>query len=133
MNPLTKNTLTICFAWIGPVWVIAYLITWIGLGHNFPPPNFVGMTGAELVSEYYGKYQDDIALGMSLCAAIGMLYMGWSTTLASFMTECNDGKSSLFSNLELGGGILTGWLLSFCPAIWLSCAMFVDTIDPEII
>lgn len=123
----------IAFAWIGPVWVLGYLITWIGYGHNLPPPSFMGMTGEQLIADYYGKYQSDIQLGMALCAAIGMLYMGWSTTLATFMVEQNDGQSSLFSNLELGGGILTGWLLSFCPAIWLACAVFAHRVDPEII
>lgn len=133
MNPLTKNTVMIAFAWLGPIWVLAYLVTWIGLGHNFPPPSFMGMSGEQLVAEYYGKYQDDIKLGMSLCAAIGMLYMGWSTTLAAYMVEKDGGKSSLFSNLELGGGILTGWLLSFCPAIWLSCAVYAHVVDPNVV
>lgn len=132
MNPLTNNTLLLGFAWCGPIFVITYLIFWIGLGHNLPPPNFMGMTGAELVSEYYAKYQSDIKLGMSVTTLVGLLYMAWSCTLAAMMKD-DEAGSSVFSNLELAGGLLTGWLLAFCPAIWLSCAVFVHEVDPNVV
>ena len=131
MNPLTKNTLTIGFAWCGPVFVITYLIFWIGFGHNAPPPNFVDMTGAELIAEYYGKFNDHIKIGMAGSTVVGLLYVAWSMVLADIMVQ--NGGSSVFINLELAGGILTGWLLAFCPAIWLSCATFVGVVDPNVI
>ncbi|BFM07057.1 hypothetical protein [Halioxenophilus aromaticivorans] len=131
MNPLTKNTIMILAAWSGPVFVLTYLIFWIGLGHNLPPPNFMAMTGAELVNEYYGKYTADIKLGMTVTTFVGLLYLLWSACLASIMAEKSG--PTLFSNLELAGGLLTGWLLAFCPAIWLSCAVFVNVVDPDII
>lgn len=133
MNPLTKNTIMLGFAWCGPIFVLTYLIFWIGYGHNFPPPNFMAMTGAELVSEYYGKYQADIKLGMTMTTFVGMIYMAWSCCLASIMSDSDKGSSSIFSNLELAGGLLTGWLLAFCPAIWLGCAVFVDVVEPDVI
>ncbi|MCK9504033.1 MAG: hypothetical protein M0Q95_07605 [Porticoccaceae bacterium] len=132
MDPLTKNSVLKAFAWCGPVFVITYLICWIGLGHNLPPPNFMDMTGVELVEQYYGKYQADIKLGMTLSTFVGLIYLGWSCTLASIMTE-NDAGTSLFSYLELAGGLLTAWLLAFCPAIWLSCAVYAYLVDPNII
>lgn len=118
-------------AWSGPVFVLTYLIFWIILGHNYPPPNFMAMTGQELVTEYYGKYTSDIKLGMTATTFVGLIYLIWSACLASVMSEKTG--ANLFSNLELAGGLLTGWLLAFCPAIWLSCAVFVHQVDPEVI
>lgn len=132
MNPITKNNLLIAIAWMGPVFVVSYLITFIILGHNFPPPNFMGMTAEELVNDHYVPYRDDITLGMALSTFTGLLYMGWSCCLAAIMGEHEKG-GSVFSNLELAGGLLTGWLLAFCPAIWLSCAVFVNDLDPDVV
>lgn len=130
MNPLTKNSISLGFAWTGPIFVITYLIFWVGLGHNFPPPNYIGMTGTELVSEYYGKFQSEIKLGMTVTTFVGMLYLAWSCTLASLINRA-EGDYSLFSNLELAGGLLTAWVLAFCPAIWLACAVYVNDVDPN--
>jgi len=131
MNQLTRNSITLGFAWTGPVFVITYLIFWIGFGHNFPPPNVMGMTASELVSDYYLKYQSDIKLGMTGSTVVGLLYMAWSCVLASMLNQ--SGENAMFSNLELAGGLLTGWLLAFCPAIWLACAMYAETMHPDII
>jgi hypothetical protein len=132
MNPLTKNNLMLGAAWSGPVFVLTYLIFWIGLGHNIPPPNFMAMTGTELVEQYYGLYQADIKLGMTGTTFVGMLYLAWSCALASIIREYET-DTSVFSNLELAGGLLTAWVLAFCPAIWLSCAVYAHVVDPDTI
>ena len=31
------------------------------------------------------------------------------------------------------GGALTAWVLSFCPALWLTCAVLSSTLDPNLI
>lgn len=119
-------------AWSGPLFVVTFLTFWIGLGHNLPPPNFMGMTGQELVDTYYAKYQADIKLAMAVCAAVGFLYMAWSCLLASMMHDA-DGGATVFSFMELSGGVLTAWVLGFCPAVWLVCATYATRINPDLI
>ena len=43
MDNETKRLAQLAVAWCGPLFVIGYLIFWAILGHNVPPPNFVGM------------------------------------------------------------------------------------------
>ncbi len=132
MDNETKRLAQLALAWCGPVFVLGYIIFWAILGHNVPPPNFVGMTPEQLISEYYGKYQSDISIGMIGCCVVGLIYMPWSCQLASMLRE-PDGSLSVFSLMELAGGLLTGWLLAFCPAMWAACAVFSSSIDPGII
>jgi len=132
MDKETLRLVKLATAWCGPLFVIGYIIFWAILGHNVPPPNFVGMTPEQLVSEYYGKYQSDIEIGMIGCCFVGLLYLPWSCLLATMLRDEN-GNLSLFSFLELTGGGLTAWLLAFCPAMWAACAFYVNIVDPAII
>ena len=61
-----------------------------------------------------------------------MLYFPWSALVASFMLDKN-GRTTVLSNMELGGGILTGWLLTFCPALWATCALLAGTLHDDAI
>lgn len=132
MDKETRNAVELGLAWIGPVFVLAYFWFWGVLGHNIAPPNFVGMTAQELVANHYGKFQADITLGMAGSCFIGLLYMPWSCLLASMLRE-EDGRMGVLSLMELTGGALTAWVLAFCPAIWLVCAINATTLDPVII
>lgn len=132
MNSETKRIAQLAVAMCGPLFVIGYIIFWAILGHNVPPPNFVGMTPDQLVSEYYGKYQGDISIGMIGCAVVGLLYLPWSCQLATMLRDEN-GQMSVFSYMELTGGTLTGWLLAFCPAMWAACAIYANAVDPALI
>ena len=132
MDKETLRMVKIGTAWCGPLFVIGYIIFWAVLGHNVPPPNFVGMTPEQMVSEYYGKYPSDSKIGMIGCCFVGLLYLPWSCLLASMLRD-EDGQMTLFSYLELTGGTLTAWLLAFCPAMWAACAFFVGVVDPAII
>jgi hypothetical protein len=132
MNDETKRLINIGFAWCGPLFVIGYIICWAILGHNVPPPNMMGMSSAQLVAEYYGKYQNQIAIGMIGCATVGMLYTPWSLLLATMLKD-DDGSIGVLSLTEAAGGILTGWLLAFCPAMWATCALLVNSISPDLV
>lgn len=131
MSSETERMLKLCLAYCGPAFVILYIIFWAILGNNIPPPSFVGVTGEDFVASYYGKY-DTIALGMLVSAFAGMLYFPWSALVATFMVDRN-GRATVLSNIELGGGILTGWLLTLCPAMWGACAVLAGTLSPDII
>lgn len=132
MDVATRRLVHLCFAWCGPLFVLGYVIFWAILGHNVPPPNMMGMTSAELVAQYYGKYQNEIAIGMIGCTTVGMLYTPWSLQLATMLRE-EDGSLGVLALTEAAGGILTGWLLAFCPAIWATCALLATTIGADIV
>jgi hypothetical protein len=118
-------------AWCGPIFVVGIIYTWAVMGHNVPPPNMMGMTAEQLVSDYYGKYPS-IGPGMIGAATFGLFYTVWSCLLASLMRDEN-GQLSALSFIELAGGILTGWLFAFCSAIWATCSILVNQVDPQTI
>jgi hypothetical protein len=115
-------------AWCGPIFVIGFICFWTLMGHNLPPPNMMGMTPEQLVSDYYGKYPS-IGPGMIGAATFGLFYTVWSCLLASLMKD-QAGNYGPLSFLELAGGILTGWVLAFCPAMWAACSLLVGQVDP---
>ncbi len=132
MDVETKRLVRIALAWCGPVFVVGFIVFWAVLGHNIPPPNMMGMSSAQLVSEYYGRYPNEIAIGMIGSATMGMFYTPWSLLLATLLRE-EDGSLGPLALIEAAGGTLTGWLLVFCPAIWAACALLAGSMNPDII
>jgi hypothetical protein len=131
MNDNTKRSVEIAIAYCGPLFVLSYTFFWGILGHNIPPPNMMGMTGEQLIAEYYGKYPE-IGVGMIGAAFAGLLYLPWSCLLASMLRD-RDGNLGVLSLMELSGGLLTAWLLAFCSAMWGACAILVAQVDPSVI
>ena len=131
MDDSTKNEIERGLAWCGPFFVVMITITWGVMGHNIPPPNMMGMTPDQLVSEYYGRYPE-IGPGMIASATFGLFYTIWSCLLSSLMRDEN-GQMGALSLMELAGGILTGWLFAFCSAMWAACSVLVHQVNPEII
>ena len=129
MDKETKRIVELGIAWCGPLFLIGYIIFWGILGHNIPPPNMMGLTPDQLVSEYYGKYQSDIEIGMIGSCVVGLLYVPWSLILASLLKD-EDGSIGVLSMIEMAGGILTGWVIIFGPAMWAACAFLVTSIEP---
>lgn len=132
MDKETRNTVELAIAWIGPVFIVAYFWFWGVMGHNIAPPNFVGMTPEELVKNHYLLYQSDITIGMAASCMVGLFYLPWSCLLANMLRD-EDGRMGVLSYMELTGGALTAWVLAFCPAIWLVCAIYAAELDPMII
>jgi magnesium-transporting ATPase (P-type) len=126
---LSKRIQIFC-AWCGPAFVVLYGLTWCVLGHNYPPPN-PAFTAQELVDNFYLKYQGSIMLGESLSAATGILYLVWACQLTVQMWRRE--KTPILSILQLAGGLLTGWVLIFSPALWAWCAEMAGTVSPELI
>lgn len=131
MNPETEIAVKRAVAYCGPLFVFLYIIFFGLLGHNIPPPQMIGLTGQEFVDSYYGRYPE-IAIGMVGCCFAGLLYMPWSCLLASMLRD-RDGHLGALGLMELAGGVLTGWLLAFCPALWAACSLMVGSVDPEVI
>jgi hypothetical protein len=131
MEESSKRAIERGIAWCGPLFVVSFIYTFGILGHNIPPPNMMAMTPNQLISDYYGKYPE-IGPGMIGAATFGMFYTVWSCLLASLMRD-EKGELGPLSLMELGGGILTGWLLVFCAAIWASCSVLVGQVSPDVI
>lgn len=131
MNPDTDIQVKRAIAYCGPIFVISYIICFGLLGHNIPPPQMIGISGEAFVSSYYGRYPE-IAAGMVGCCVAGLLYLPWSCLLASMLRD-KQGNLGMLGMMELSGGLLTGWLLAFCPALWAACSLMVGKVDPEVI
>jgi hypothetical protein len=131
MDDKAKRTVERGLAWCGPIFVVAFVYTFGILGHNIPPPNMMAMKPDQLISEYYGKYPE-IGPGMIVSATFALFYTVWSCLLATLMRD-EKGNLGPLSYMELAGGILTGWLLTFCAAMWASCSVLTGQVSPEII
>jgi len=132
MDNESKRFVNLAAAWCMPIFVIGFIIFWAVLGHNVPPPNMMGMTATQLVTDYYGKYQTQIEIGMIGSATMGLFYTPWSLLLATMLRD-EDGSLGVLGLTEAAGGILTGWLLAFCPAMWATCAFIATTVSPDLV
>lgn len=128
MDERIIRKIQIICAWCGPAFVILYGLSWVVLGHNYPPPD-PSFTAEELVANYYVKYRDQILLGQSLSTCLGMLYLPWTCQLTVQMWQRE--KTPILSLLQLTGGLLTAWVLVFGPAMWVWCAEFAGTVPAE--
>jgi hypothetical protein len=131
MDPSVELTVKRAIAYCGPVFVLSYIVFFGLMGHNIPPPRMIDISGADFVASYYGRYPE-IAAGMVGCCVVGLLYMPWSCLLASMLRD-EKGGFGVLGMMELSGGLLTGWLLAFCAAMWAACSLMVGKVDPETI
>jgi hypothetical protein len=130
MNENALRKFQIACAWCGPAFVLLYGLSWCILGHNYPPPD-PQYSAVDLVNKFYLKYRSDIMLGQALSTCLGMLYLVWTCQLSAQMWERE--KNHILSLLQLAGGLLTAWVLAFCPALWVWCAEMAGSVDPVMI
>ncbi|MGA2809516.1 MAG: hypothetical protein ABSE87_15415 [Terracidiphilus sp.] len=130
MNETIVRRIQLVCAWCGPAFVVLYGLSWAVLGHNCPPPDPT-YSAPDLVANFYLKYQSQILLGQSLSTAMGILYLPWACQLTVQMMRRE--KTPILSLLQLTGGLLTTWVLIFCPALWVWCAEMAGTVDPVLI
>jgi hypothetical protein len=116
-------------AWCGISFELLYTIFWAGYGHNLPPvsPNL----SAQDLAAYYLQHHDDILFGNSMAALVGILWVPWTAQLTVVMARI-EGASPVLTIIQAIGGILTAWVLVFCPALWATAAFRTDT-DPNIV
>lgn len=130
MNERFVRNIQLACAWCGPAFVILYGLSWVVLGHNYPPPDPT-YSAMDLVANYYLKYRGQILLGQSLSTALGILYLPWACQLTVQMWRRE--RAPILSLLQLTGGVLTAWVLIFCPALWAWCAEMATSTDPQMI
>jgi hypothetical protein len=66
-----------------------------------------------------------------MAALIGVLWIPRTTQLTVVMWRI-EGSSPVLTIVQLIGGILTAWVVMFCPAIWAAAA-FRPEVDPNLI
>nr|WP_321981223.1 hypothetical protein [uncultured Cohaesibacter sp.] len=130
MDEQLSRKIQLWCAYSGIAYCVLYGISFIILPVNYPPPD-PAFTAQELVDNYYLKYQSRIMLGHVLNAASGILYLTWGTQLTVQMWRRE--PLPILSLLQLGGAILTTWVVMFPPAMWVWCAENAATADPETI
>jgi hypothetical protein len=64
MSETLSGRIQLLCAWSGIAFVVFYGLTFIVLGHNYPPPD-PGFSAQELVDNFYMKYRHEILLGES--------------------------------------------------------------------
>jgi hypothetical protein len=103
---------------------ILFTIFWGFSGHNLPPasPN---LTAVELAT-WYAVHHNAILFGNSMAALVAVLWIPWTAQLTLVLWRI-EGSSPLLTIIELIGGVLTAWVLMFCPAIWATAAFRLDT------
>jgi len=103
---------------------ILFTIFWAWSGHNLPPAS-PSLNAPDLAS-YYALHHNAILLGNSMAALVAVLWIPWTAQLTLVMWRI-EGASPLLTIIQLIGGILTAWVLMFCPAIWAAAAFRLDT------
>jgi hypothetical protein len=108
---------------------ILFTIFWAGFGHNLPPssPN---LSAADLAA-YFAAHRNAILFGNSMAALVGVLWIPWTAQLTVVMWRI-EGSSPVLTIIQLIGGVLTAWVVMFCPAIW-AAVTFRSEIDPNLI
>jgi hypothetical protein len=104
-----------------------FTIFWGVFGHNLPPVS--PSLSAPDLTNYYAAHRTSILFGNSMAALISFLWIPWTAQLAVVMRRI-EGSSPVLTITQLGGGILTAWVLMFCPAIWATAAFRTDY-DPN--
>ena len=108
---------------------ILFTIFWAGFGHNLPPasPNL----SAPDLAAHFALHHNALLFGYSMAALVAVLWIPWTAQLTVVMRRI-EGSSPVLTIIQLCGGILTAWVLMFCPAIWATAA-FRSDIDPNVI
>jgi hypothetical protein len=113
----------------GVAFELLFTIFWGGFGHNLPPasPN---LSGPDLAA-YFALHHSAILFGHTMAALVSVLWIPWTAQLTVVMRRI-EGSSPVLTIIQFTGGILTAWVLMFCPAIWATAAFRTD-IDPNAI
>jgi hypothetical protein len=108
---------------------LLYSLFWAGFGHNIPPVS-AALSTTDLAAFYTANHAS-ILFGESMAAFVGVLWVPWTAQLTITMWRI-EGSDPVLTIIQLIGGILTAWVLMFCPAIWATCAFRTD-IDPNVL
>ncbi len=128
---MMSNRASLKWQWVsaasGIGFIVLYTIFYGYFGHNLPPVS-AGLN-AVATAAFYSAHHTSILFGESLAAVVGILWVPWTAQLTVVMRRI-EGESAVLSMIQLSGGILTAWVLVFCPAFWATAA-FIGGSDPN--
>jgi hypothetical protein len=110
--------------------VVLFSIFWGYYGHNIPPGAAPSLSATDLAA-FYTQNHGSILFGECMAALVAILWVPWTAQLTVTLWRI-EGKSPVLTIIQLIGGVLTAWVLVFCPAIWATAAFRTD-IDPQIL
>lgn len=117
-------------AWTGPIFFTTFFFMWGILAENFPP-----MAASDTAQEMWQHYKDlqlEIMIGMSVCMVGGSCYMTFGAAVSRVMRRIEDGEGML-ANLEMMGATITYCPIVVACGIWLTAAIQVDALSPEMV
>ncbi len=100
-----------------------FTLFWGIFAHNLPPVS-PALNATDLAA-YYAAHRHSIMFGNLMAAGISFLWIPWTAQLTVVMRKI-EGSSPVLTIIQLSGGILTAWVLMFCPAIWATAAFRTD-------
>ncbi|HVN91055.1 MAG TPA: hypothetical protein VMT61_14675 [Candidatus Binataceae bacterium] len=100
-----------------------FTIFWGFFAHNLPPVS-PALSASDL-ADYYMAHRGSIMFGNLMAAGVSFLWIPWTAQLTVVMRKI-EGSSPVLTIIQLSGGILTAWVLMFCPAIWAAAAFRTD-------
>lgn len=131
VEPLkTDYTMWKLMAWTGPVFFIGFFCMWGLLADNFPP--MAASASPQEMWQHYKDLQFEIMLGMSVCMVLGSCYITFGAAVSRVMRRI-EGNEGMLSNLELMGATITYCPIVVACGIWLTCAIQIDTLTPDMV
>lgn len=107
----------------GFAYEILFTLFWGIIAHNLPPAS-PSLSAPDLAA-YFAAHHNAILIGNSVAALVSVLWIPYTAQLAIVMWRI-EGANPILTLIQLAGGILTAWVLMFCPAIWATAAFRAD-------
>jgi hypothetical protein len=106
-------------AWMGPAFIVVFVVFWGLLGHNFPP--FQPDVPAAAVAAFFRVHADGVRTGMVVAMTFAVCYCVWGLAIGKVM-ESIVGKDSILVELEKWGAGLTVVPILVSTSFWLTGA-----------
>ena len=124
---MTTTRMQIVCLWSAPIFIILYLMAFVGISEFVPPPG-PSLSADEIVA-IFNENRNGIRLGQILCLMFSILYMPWIAVVTLHMARV-EGRYPVMAILSLvGAAVLFVWFM-LCSIIW-SIAAFRPDLTPE--
>jgi hypothetical protein len=114
-------------AWMGPVFLTAFILLFGVVAGNLPP--FPASGDPQAVWQNYADNQLRIMIGCSLCLTFAACFIGWSVAVAKVM-ERIEGTGGMWTQVERLGATISFAPLLVALVMWAGAAHEIKYIDP---
>lgn len=115
--------------YLGPIFVITFVIFWAWMGKNLPPPH--PDWPAEAFTDRYVNDLASIRVGFLVALVTICFYLPWTAYVTTRMKRIETGPYPVLSYLQLMGGALTVMVVSISMWCWVVAAQRPERL-PEI-